>query len=300
MPGSSRRLTPPPAGLNTGEIKPAAGAMFIAASMELTTTGDLFNCVTGATPGASTASRLTELDPPSFAVSYGATTGYDIKDAVNAAIFGPGQLVSDTTNAEPFPPVLFARTGSGTEDYLALYKHVNTTTSVLGSGTVTPSLAGNGGWQHTVLNAGSRRSRLDYFAFGIPTPESAMPRSGVVKYSLMGRGNYASKTDLYFMSFNDIVTVDFGAGTVTTTVGAAGSNLFTGGFGGLLGVTLAGPIVGNAVSGPTASGVAVASGQFRLVFIGPNAEEMIVTFVGNDGRADYVAAGVGVRNPFMP
>lgn len=299
-PSSTPTPTPSPSGLNTGEIKPSAGATLIAASMELTTIGNLFNCLTGATPGASTGSRLTGFDPSSFAVSYGTTTGYDIRDAVNSAVFGPAQLVSDTTNTAPFPPVLFARAGSGTEDYLALYKNVNTTTSILGTGTVTPSFAGNGGWQHTVLNEGSRRTRLDYFAFGTPTPESAMPRSGVVKFSLMGAGNLASDTDLYFMSYNTTVTVDFDAGTVTAIVAANGSNLFTGGVGGLLGITLAGPIIGNAVSGPTTSSVAVASGQFRLLFIGPNAEEMIVTFVGNDGRADYVASGVGVRNPYIP
>jgi hypothetical protein len=268
--------------------------------MELTTTGNLFNGLTGATPGASTSERLTVFDTPSFAVSYGATSGYDMRDAVSGTSFGPAQLVSDTTNTAPFPPVLFARLGTGTEDYLALYKNVVTTTSGLGTGSVTPSLAGNGGWQHTAINAGSRRTRLNYFAFGTPTPVSAMPQSGVVKFSLSGSGNYASDADLYFMTYIADVTVDFAARTVTTNFAPGGSNLFTNGTGGLFGITVAGPIVGNAVSGPTSSTVAVASGQFRLLFIGPNAEEMIVTFVGNDGRGDYIASGVGVRNPLIP
>lgn len=293
--------TPTPAALNTGEIKPTDGATFIATTMELTTTSGATNNLTGQTTGGTTSNRVTVFDTPGFTGSYAATTGYRLSDATNGVDFGPGQLTSDTTATDPtYPTVLFTKVASPIEDYLALYKVSVTTTSVLGSGTVTPKYGGIAGWQHTTVSAGSRRTRLDYFGFGPATPSSAMPHTGVVKFSLAGFGNYAADTDLYFTTQYDDLTIDFGAGTITGKITAGGRNFFNAGFGGLYSVSLSGMINGSSVTGSTGSGIAVASGQFRLQFIGPNAEEVIVTFVGQDGRGSYVGSAVGVRNPYIP
>ncbi len=299
-PSSSPTPTPTPT-LNTGEIKPSAGATFIAATMDLTTTGGATNNLNGQTTGGTTSNRSTALNTVGFSGSYNATTGYRLMDAANAANFGPSELTSDTTATDTVnPTVLFTRVASPTEDYLALYKVAVNTSSTLGSGTVTPRYGGIAGWQHTAVSAGSRRTRLDYFAFGSATPAGAMPQSGVVKFSVVGFGNYAGDTDLYFTNHLDTLTVDFGARTISGSVTTSGRNFFTGGFGGLYAVTVAGAISGNTVTGPTGSNVAVASGHFRLLFVGPNADEFIFTFVGQDGRGTYVGSSVGVRNPYLP
>ncbi len=286
--------------LNTGEIKPTADATFIAATLEMTIGAGTTSSVTGETSGGSTSNRVVGLDTPGFNASYNATTGYRLGDTVASVTFGPSQLVSDTTATDKYyPTVLFKRVAGTTQDYLALYKEVVTTSSILGSGTVAPKYGGIAGWQHTVPDAAGNRTRLDYFAFGSQTSVSAMPRSGVVKFSLMGSGNYASDTDLYFTTQLDTITVDFGAGTISGTITGGGRNLFTGGVGGLYGISLAGSIVGNSVTGNTTSSVAVATGQFRLLFVGPNADEIIVIHMGQDGRGSYVGSSVGVRNPYL-
>jgi len=287
--------------LNTGELKPTTDATYLAATMEMTTTDGGSADLTGQTSGGTTSSRLTLLDTPGFAGSYSATTGYQLRDAVNSATFGPAQFTSDTTATDKFyPTVLFTRLASPIADYLALYKESVTTSSILGSGTVVPKYAGVGGWQHSVSSSASRRTRLDFFAFGPATPVGAMPHSGVVKFTIMGSGNYAEDTKLYFSTTLDTITVDFGAGTISGMVGASGQNLFNGGAGGLYGVTVNGTINGNMATGPTTSTVAVATGQYHLLFVGPNADELIITHVGQNGWGDYVGAAVGVRNPYLP
>lgn len=292
--------TPGVGGLNTGELKPTADATFIAATMDMTTTGGGVSELTGEAAGGTTGNRLAVLDTPGFAARYDSANGYHLTDAENNVTFGAAQLTSDTTATDKFyPTVLFTKLTTSSEDYLALYKEKVTTSSILGSGSAEPKYGGIGGWQHTDIVSGARQTQLDYFAFGPATPVSAMPRSGIVKFSLMGSGNYADDTDLWFTTQLDTITVDFGAGTISGSISPVGSNFYTGGIGGLYSVTLAGTINGNTVTGATGSSVAVASGQFRLLFVGPNADEIIITHIGQDGRGTYVGSSVGVRNPYL-
>lgn len=301
-PSPSPAASPAPTPVSaTGELKPTADATFISALMELTTAPGNTSELTGQTTGGTTGNRSVTLDTPGFQGSYRIGTGYSLSDNVNAVVFGLSQLISDTTASDPNEPtVLFTTRSASAADYLALYKFKVTTSSILGSGSVEPRFAGVGGWQHSISDTGLRRTRLNYFAFGPITPTAAMPQSGVVKFSLMGRGNYATDTELYFANQFDTITVDFGAGVVTGTLSASGSNFFSGGFGGIYSVQLNGVIAGNSATGPTASNIAVAVGQFRLLFVGPNADEIIVTHVGQNGRGHYVSAAVGVRNPYLP
>lgn len=300
-PAPSPAPAPAPGGLaSTGEVKPAAGSIVISATLELTSAGPVSNELTGKTLGGTTSNRVATLDTPGFALSYSAATGYGLSDTANATTFGAAQLQSDTTSANTdSPALLLTRVSSPVEDYLALYRKSFTTSSSLGSGTITNRIGGNGAWQHSVSGSDGRRTRLDYFAYGSPTPASAMPRSGVVKFSLFGYGNYAGDRDLWFISHLDTLTVDFGASTIAASIGAVGTNFFNGNFGGIFSTRLEGRIEGNSVSGPTSSDIAVATGQFRLQFIGPNADEVIVTYVGQNGRGSYVGSSVGVRNPYL-
>lgn len=297
-PTPSPAPTPTPTGaLLTGEVKPAADATFIAASMDLTTTGDIAQ-TNGIITGGTTSDRVTTFDTPSFSGSYNAATGYTLSDAVNAAVFGRAQLALDSTVRNGNGVVLFTRLGT-VEDYLALYQQTTYSSSVGGSGYTTAQYGGTAGWQHTVVGA-SRRTRLDYFAYGTPTPIGAMPRSGRVRYSMLGSGNYATDTDLWFLTSQNgnTITVDFGAGTVSGKLGLAGQNFFKNVVGGIGYIPLDGSFTGNSMSVTFSFGVLESSsavpGQFHLLFVGPNADEIVVTYVARDGTHAAVGAAVGV------
>lgn len=293
--------TPTPSGLNTGEVKPGADAMFIAASMELTTTGGVAE-TNGIITGGTTSNRVTTFDTPSFSGSYDSLMGYSLSDLVNSATFGPADLSLDSTTPNGNGVVLFTKFGTA-EDYLALYQQSICTTSVKGSGCTTAQYGGTAGWQHTVVGA-SRHTRLDYLAYGSPTPLSGMPHSGVVKYSMLGSGNYATDTDLWFLSSGNgnYITVDFGAGTVSGNLQLAGENFYKSETGGIGQIPLSGNFIGNSMSvafsfaslGTSGS----VPGQFHLLFVGPNANEIIVTYVANDGTQAAVGAAVGVIDAF--
>lgn len=293
--------TPTPGALNTGEVKPGADATFIAASMELTTTGGVSE-TNGIITGGMTSGRVTTIDTPLFSGSYNALTGYHLSDAANAAIFGRAQLDFDSTTPNGNGVVLFTNVAAA-EDYLALYQQTTYSSSVKGSGYTTAQYGGTAGWQHTVVSGSSRHTRLDYFAYGTPTPVSAMPHSGVVKFSMLGSGNYATDTDLWFLSSGNgnYITVDFGAGTVSGSLGLAGQNFYKSAVGGIGSVPLNGSFTGNAmsVSFPYASigASGAVPGQFHLLFVGPKANEIIVTYVANDGAQAAVGAAVGVIDP---
>jgi hypothetical protein len=119
------------------------------------------------------------------------------------------------------------------------------------------------------------------------------------------QGNYATDTDLFFLSSQNgnVITVDFGAGTVSGSLGLAGENFFKSVVGGIGSFPLAGNFTGNSysVSFPfgnlgTSGGV---PGQFHLLFVGPNADELVLTYVVNDGFQAAVGAAIAVRDPHL-
>lgn len=295
--------TPTAGALMTGEVKPGADASFIAASMDLTTTGGVSQ-TNGVITGGMTSGRTTALDPASFSASYGAQTGYRLSDAVNAAVFGRSQLESDTTTVNGNGTVLFTNIGTA-QDYLALYQQTTFTSSVKGSGYTPARYGGTAGWQHTVVDGESRRTRLDYFAYGTPTPVAAMPRSGVVRFTMLGSGNYATDTDLWFLSSvsGNAVTVDFGAGTIAGSLGLSGQNFYKSVVGGIGSIPVNAGFSGNmATVSFTNASIGTSgrvSGQFRLLFIGPAANELLITYVANDGTQAAVGAAIGVIDPYF-
>jgi hypothetical protein len=293
--------TPAPAGtLGTGEIKPAADATYISATMELTTTGGTSQ-TNGIITGGTTSARVITFDTPLFTGSYSSRTGYRLSDAVNAATFGPGQLALDTTTTNGNGTVLFTNVSGSIADYLALYQASTYTSSTKGMGPTTAHYGGSGGWQHTV----SGHTRLDYFAFGSATPVGSMPRLGVVKFSILAAGNYATDTDLWFLpsSTSNFITVDFGTGTVTGSLSLSGENFFKNEVGGIGSMPIRGSVSGNAVTGPIVNASMGSSGsvpgQFHLVFVGPNADEIIMTYVAGDSTRAAVGAAVGIVDPFV-
>ncbi|WP_168355848.1 hypothetical protein [Sphingomonas gei] len=293
--------TPGPGTLNTGEVKPAADATFIAATMELVTTGGASQ-TNGVITGGATNSRLTTLDTPQFSGSY--NNGYRLADAINSVQFWPEHLTRDDTSPNGNGTVLFTKITGEIHDYLALYQQTTYSSSSKGSGYTMARYGGSAGWQHTIVEGSARRSRLNYLAYGTATAPGAMPRSGVVKFSLLGSGNYATDTDLWFLSSgtSNFLTVDFGTGVVSGQLGLGGQNFYKNVVGGIGYIRIEGSLSGNSMTGALAdsslgaySGI---PGQFRLMFVGPSANEVVLTYVVNSGTQAAVGAAVGVIDPY--
>lgn len=288
--------------LATGEVKPTAGSVFIAASLELDISGG-YKQTNGVVTAGFTFGRIATLDTPKFAAGYSA--GYQLSDAVNAANFGQAQLASDDTSPNGNGTVLFTNVSTAMADYLALYQASIFSSSTKGAGYTTAKYGGAGGWQHTVGNGNTAHSRLNYFAYGSPTPASAMPTSGIVRYTVLKNGNYATDSDLMFLTqgSSEILTVNFDTRTVTGQMGIVGQNFFKNQVGSVGGFPVKATIVGNSAVGTFAdAGIgpsAAVPGSFRILFVGPNANEIVVTFVAMDGSLAAVGAGVGVIDQFL-
>ena len=268
--------------------------------MDLTTTGGVSE-TNGVITGGMTSNRVTTFDTPQFSGAYGG--GYHLMDSANTIVFGAPQLSIDTTQPNGNGIVLFTKVAGSIEDYLALYQETTFTSSVKGAFYTSAQYAGIGGWQHTVVNGTSRQTRLDYFAFGSPTPVNAMPHSGSIRFTILGSGNYATDTDLWFLTSgsSDFITIDFGARTVSGSISLAGQNFFKNQVGGIGHLPVEGSFTGNSMVGSFSFGSLDTSssvpGQFHLMFVGPNASELIITYVANDGRQAAVGAVVGVIDP---
>jgi hypothetical protein len=84
-PSPTPAATTPSSPLSTGEVKPASNAAYIAAAMEMTTTGGVAQ-TNGVITGGSTSDRSTTLDPAGFSANYSA--GYRLADASVRSISG--------------------------------------------------------------------------------------------------------------------------------------------------------------------------------------------------------------------
>jgi hypothetical protein len=296
--------TPTTGSLNTGEVKPSTASAFLAATMSLTTLGGVSQ-TNGIITGGSTADRTTALDTPQFQASYSPFAGYSLSDAFTSTSFGSGQLSGESTVPNGNGVVSFARLAGAVEDYLALYQQSTYTSSIKGSGYTTAKYGGTAGWQHTIVNGSTRATRLNYFAYGVPTPVASMPHTGIVKFAMLSSGNYATDSDLWFLSSGsgNVISVDFATGQVSGQLGLGGQNFFKSVVGGIGGIPLDGSISGNTVmssfTNASLSTSGRVSGQFRLLFVGPNADELVLTFVANDGTQAAVGAAIGLRDPYL-
>lgn len=305
-PTASPTTTPPPStgGLNTGETKPSTDATFLSATMELVATGGTSQ-TNGIITGGATQDRVAFIDTPGFSGSYSSQIGYRLADTVNSIVFGPGQLTVDTTRPNGNGIVLFTNSSAGAQDYLALYQATTYSSSSKGSGYTSARYGGTAGWQRTVVEGSARRSRLDYFAYGTATPVALMPQSGVVRFTLLNAGNYATDDALWFLTMGsgNLITVDFGARTISGSLGLAGENFYRSQVGGIGSIPLNGSFSGNSLSQSFSFGNLNTSssvpGRFRILFVGPNAEELIITYVAADGTQAAVGAAVGVRDPYV-
>ncbi len=125
-----------------------------------------------------------------------------------------------------------------------------------------------------------------------------MPKSGTFRYQISAIGNYVEQNRVWIAySTGDYIDVDFTTGQVTGRIGLSGDDFLTGNTGGLgVDFQVKASIDGNTVLGNATFNAETFTGQYKLVFYGPNAEEMGIIFSGGSPfRGMYAASGVGSR-----
>jgi hypothetical protein len=268
----------------TGARQPTANSITISTAQFLTVTG-----APDSLKGSTTSERSVAT-PDTLAFSFnGNTNAYTVRNAERSAIFGPNDFRSETSIPDFYPSVLYRTINSSATDFLILYKEANATPRI------PTDFAAYGTWQHSEgRSADTTRSRLDYFVYGEQTPAASMPRTGRVTYRLTGAGNVANEKQLYFAKVFQTVSVDFATGQIDTYLSMTGDDLIGGGFGGLVSAQFRAQISGASAEGPLRFDIAIYSGNARLVFFGPNAENVGLVFSGASPFETFAGAGVGV------
>ena len=236
----------------------------------------------------ATSTRSTAADI-AFQLSYApGTSTYTLTDVARTRSFSPAQFVEETSVPDLMPHVSY-RINDPNLDYLLIAKAPNATPPVA------VRYGAYGAWQQNTPMAGATRIRLDYFTYCSPTPVGQMPRSGTVKFRLVGTGNYATDNGLFLTQSDTTFDVDFGAGTVFGVPTLSGTDFLTGSFGGLIGFRVRATIAGNNANGNIDSDIATVSGRYKIIFCGPNADEMSIVISGGNDQARWATAGIGVR-----
>ncbi|RYY24137.1 MAG: hypothetical protein EOP62_17725 [Sphingomonadales bacterium] len=282
MPTPTPTVTPTPTpapGPVTGELKPNAMSA-IAASTQFLTINAARNI---------TSERSVVAPPSPLTVSYDAVTRtYTLQNEQRTRQFGPSQFVGEASVPDYYPRVEYSSAASGEQDFLVVFKAPNAKPAM-------PFAYGaHGAWQHNSPQGSDTRTRLDYFTFGTPTPLSGMPTSGSVTYRFAGTGNFAEPNLLFFAVTSGTIRVDFAAGTVRATISPTGSDFFGGNFGGLTPFNLNGIISGNGATGASEFNAVGWSGNYKLQFYGPRAEEVGLVFTGIGFNASQNGALIGV------
>lgn len=294
--------SPTPSGPVTGAVRPSADAVYQSAMLDLTTTGGSSE-TNGVITGGTTTNRTLTIDNPQFSASYSPRDGFILKDGVNTASFNTRNLTGDTTTLNGNGAVAYQNKSGSIEDYLVLYQASTYVSSRKGAGYTTAQYAGYAAWQHTVLNGSSSQSRLNYFAFGPPTPIGAVPKAGVLQYSILNAGNYATNDSLFFTGpvSGNTLTIDFATGRVTGVIGFGGQNFYKNEVGGVGSIRIDATLTGTSASGDLLGQFTRGNepGRYRLTLVGPNANELILTVIVGTGDDAFVGSMVGFVNPYL-
>ena len=175
---------------------------------------------------------------------------------------------------------VYKRVDGATTDTLTLTKAGN-------SGRFTYKYVGGAFWQRTTQGADSVVGSFDAFAYGVKTPDSAVPRSGRAEYSVDLIGTETNGQTVLGVTGQGTMQVDFGSGSILT----------------------AGTVTGGLTGGSFSSEAKLSStgnsftGTFRYydfgdyqgtlngAFYGPQAQEVGAAYSAKAGQ-DAVAVGV--------
>lgn len=194
-PGPSPTPTPTPTtGANDDLIAPLASESFRNAA----SVGTVSAPTSGAAVSTSAAAAL------AATVSYNASNqSYTISDGTNTRTFGPGDVDASQTNAAL---TTYKITSGNTTDFLSLTK--------TGSGGGQTRYVAGGFWQRQVNGSATVDGRFLAFAYGVATPDGALPRSGVASFDVKMLGARTFSTNIYALAGTGILNVDFQTGAI--------------------------------------------------------------------------------------
>jgi C-lobe and N-lobe beta barrels of Tf-binding protein B len=143
--------------------------------------------------------------PSTATVSYDlATRGYTITVGSRSQTFRPTDIDIAQSNAGV---TVYPRRNGTTTDSLTLTKPGT-------SGRFTYEYVGGGYWQQTIDGATAVSGSLDAFAYGIKTPDAAVPRTGQAVYAVDLLGATTLTNDVVGITGEGNVIVNFGGGNI--------------------------------------------------------------------------------------
>ncbi|WP_193378008.1 hypothetical protein [Sphingomonas elodea] len=222
---------------------------------------------------------------PTISVAFDAVTGnYTVTSGNRSQIFRPAD--KDTANSSAQLTIL-QRTVGDTTDSLTL---TNTGTS----GPYRYQYVGAGFWQRTVQSGGALSGTVDAFTYGVRTPISAVPRTGLASYAVDLIAVQAYPAELASLAGTGQLDVDFTGGNLSISGSGRSLGLVQGRtvvFDFLGRATLAS--ASNQFTGTMSLSSFGESGSLAGRFYGPGAEEIGATFAATSNTSDGAIRTVG-------
>ncbi|MFD2782801.1 hypothetical protein ACFS32_19050 [Novosphingobium pokkalii] len=158
--------------------------------------------ITTAQPNTATSSPLT--------IEYKASTQtYTVTTQGRTQDFGPAQKDATLSTAEA---TVYSRSAGALTETLSL------STNSTDPGTPDAPLfryVGSGLWQRTQTDAPNSTATMDYFTYGVPTPASAMPKSGTATFGVRIDGEAGYSNYILVLKGGGRFSVDFASGKLT-------------------------------------------------------------------------------------
>jgi C-lobe and N-lobe beta barrels of Tf-binding protein B len=141
------------------------------------------------------------------------TKGYTITVGGRSLAFLPSDIDAAQSNAGV---AVYVKKNGTTTDSLTLTKPGT-------SGRFNYEFVGGGFWQRTTDGATTISGSFDAFAYGLKTPDAAVPRTGRAEYAVDLLGVETISDNVFGLTGQGTTQVDFGSGTLVThgTIGAA-------------------------------------------------------------------------------
>lgn len=237
----------------------------------------------------TTGAVTVDSGPLALTISYDATTqAYTVSDGVRSQTFEPGDFDPGKSSATL---TTYTITSGNTTESLSLTK--------TGTGAGQTRYVAAGFWQRQVNGATSVDGRFEAFAYGIRTPDGALPRTGFASFdvSLLGAESFGAL--VYALAGSGRVNASLESGAIIGAGTYSKTNVATGaaeaghvwGFAAFLSAN------SNNFDGQIALTSVAGRGELHGAFFGPAANEVGASF-SYDNNSDRAAAGtiIGVRN----
>jgi hypothetical protein len=140
-------------------------------------------------------------------IAYDATTrSYTLSVQGRSLTFGPADIDASQSTAAI---TVYLKVNGATTDSLTLTKPGT-------SGRFTYNWVGGAFWQRTVQGGAAITGSMDAFAYGVRTPDAALPRTGRAEYAVDLIGAQSGASGVVGVTGQGIMQVDFAGGGITT------------------------------------------------------------------------------------